>query len=58
MCKQNVLRLFMSLKVTFSKSITFTLINEYDKGSAVDIESVFLPVFHVACRDVLSNGTF
>ena len=48
----------MSLKVTFSNSITFTLINEYDEGSAVGTESVFLAVFHVACRDVLSNGTF
>ena len=48
----------MSLRVIFSNSITFTVINEYGKGAAVEIESVFRPVYHVACREVLLNGSF
>ena len=44
--------------MTFSNSITFTAINEYGKSVAVEIESVFPPVYHVACGEVLSNGTF
>ena len=34
------------------------MINEYGKGAAVEIESVFRPVYHIACEGVLSNGTF
>ena len=48
----------MSLRVTFSNSIIFKVINEYGRGPVVEIESVFRPVYHVACRRVLSNGTF
>ena len=58
MCLQKVLRLLMLLRVTFSNSITFTVINEYGKGVSVVIELVFWPVYHVACRGVISNGTF
>ena len=42
----------------FYNSITFTLIIQDDKGAFIKTESVFGPVFHVACREVLSNGTF
>ena len=42
----------------FWNSITFTVITFGDKGALIKIESVFLPVYHVACRDVLSNGSF
>ena len=38
----------MSLRVTFSNSITFTLINEYGEGAGVDTESVLRSVYHVA----------
>ena len=55
MGQQKVFTLCMSLRVTFSNLITLTVISEYGKDSAVDIESVFLPVFHVACRELLSN---
>ena len=55
--KQKVLRLCMSLRVTIANSIIFTVINEYGKGAAVEIESVFGAVFHVACRGVVSNRT-
>ena len=48
----------MSLRVTFSKPITLTVIDEYGEGAVRDIESVFRPVYHVACRVVLSNETF
>ena len=47
----------MSLTDTLSNSITFTLINEYGKGVVVEIESVFRPVYHVACQRVLWNST-
>ena len=42
----------------FCNSITFTVISEDDKSALIKIESVFQPVYHVACRDVLSNGSF
>ena len=38
-------------------SITFTVIIQDDKGALMKIESVFRPVYHVACRGVLSNGS-
>ena len=43
----------MSLRETLSNSITFTLINEYGKGAVVEIETVFWPVYHVACQVAL-----
>ena len=48
----------MWLRVTFSNSITFTEINEYGKGVAVETESVFQQVYHDACQWVISNETF
>ena len=44
----------MSLRGTLSNSITFTEINEYGKGAALVIETVFWPVYHVACKGVLN----
>ena len=38
-------------------SSTFTVITQDDKGALIKIESVLRPVYHVACRGVLSNGT-
>ena len=52
------LKNFHVSKSDFSNSITSTVISEDDKGGLIKIESVFWPVFHVACREVLSNGTF
>ena len=34
------------------------VINEFGKAADVDIESVFRPVYHVACRWFISNGFF
>ena len=39
-------------------SITFTVITQDDKSALIQIESVFRTVYQVACRDVLSNGSF
>ena len=41
----------------FYKSITFTVIIQDDKGALIKIESVFRPVYHVARRGDLSNGS-
>ena len=45
-------------KKDFSTSITFTVITQVDQGTFIKIESEFLPVYHVACREVLSSGRF
>ena len=45
-------------KSNFCNSITFTVITQDDKGALIKTESVFRPVYHVACREVLSNGSF
>ena len=42
----------------FCNSITFTMITQDGKDALIKIESVFLPVYHVACREVLSKGSF
>ena len=47
----------MSLTETLFNSITFTVINEFGKGAAVEIETVFWPVYHIACQRILSKGT-
>ena len=43
----------MSLRETFSKSITSTVINEYGKGSVVEIEAVFWPAYDFASKGAL-----
>ena len=53
-----IIKTFHVTKGNFSNSITFEVINQYGKGAGVKIESVFWPVYHVACRGVLSNGSF
>ena len=52
------LNTFHVTKSDFSNSITFKVTNKYGKGSGVKIESVFCCLYHVACRWVLSNGSF
>ena len=52
------LKTFHVTKRDFSNSITFILINQYDKDARIKIESVFRPVYHVACGGFLSNGSF
>ena len=48
----------MSLRVTFSNSITFTLMNQYGKGAGIKFESVFRRVYDVAGPRVLRKGCF
>ena len=45
-------------KSDFCNSIIFTVITQDDKSALIKIESVFRLVYHVACRDVLSNRSF
>ena len=45
-------------KSDFFNSISFTVITQDDKGALIKIESGFRPFYHVACREVLSNGSF
>ena len=49
MCSQTVLRFILSLKETVCNSITFTMIDKYGKGAAVQISNVFCLIYHVAC---------
>ena len=44
-------------KSDFFNSIASTVITEDDKGALIKIQSVFRPVYHVARRGVLSNGS-
>ena len=41
MFKQTVLAFFVSLKETFSKANTFTVINKYYKGAVIQVATVF-----------------
>ena len=42
----------------FCNSNTFTGIILDEKRAFIKIESVFRPVYHVACQEVHSNGSF
>ena len=44
-------------KSDFCNSITFTVNTRAGKGALIKIESDFRTVYHVACREVLSNGS-
>ena len=44
-------------KTDFCNSITFRVIIQDDKGTLIQIESVFQAVYHVGCPGVLSNGS-
>ena len=52
------LKNFHMRKSDFCSSITFTVITQAGKSALNNIGSVFRPVYHVACREVLSNGSF
>ena len=52
------LKNFHVTKKHFPNLLTFRVINQYGKGAGIKIESVFRPVYHAACRGVLSNGSF
>ena len=52
------LKNFHVSKSDFCDSITFTVIIQDAKGALIKIESVFQPVYHVACWEVPSNESF
>ena len=47
------LKNFHVSKSDFCNSITFTVITQDDKDALFKIESLFRPVYHVVCREVL-----
>ena len=52
------LKNFHVFKSDFCQSITFTVITRAGKSAVIKIESVFWSVYHVTCREVLSNWSF
>ena len=52
------LKNFHVSKSDFCNSITFRVITRVGKSALIKIESVFMPVYDVACLEVLSNGCF
>ena len=52
------LQTFHVTKNDLSNSITFTIINQYDKGALIKIEPVFSHVSHVVFQAGFSNGSF
>ena len=48
----------VSIRETFSNSISFPVTNEYDKGAVIRISTVVGHVYHIACRSIVWNGTF
>ena len=48
----------MSKTETFSDSIDWEMIDEYDKGAAKQISTVLWHVYHVASQRDSSNGAF
>ena len=53
MCQQTVLRFWITVKETFSNSISITVINECGKGDVVQNARVFGPGYYVACRSLI-----
>ena len=52
------LKNFHESKSDFYHSITFRVITQAGKSALIKIESVFWTVYHVTCREVLSNRSF
>ena len=53
MSEETLLGFCVSLKETFSNATTFTVLNKYYKGSAIQIATVFGPICLVVCLRVL-----
>ena len=49
--------MFHVSKIDFCNSITFTRIAQHEKSALIKIESVFWRVYHVACQEVVWNGS-
>ena len=53
MAEKRVLRFCISLKMSLSNAITFTVINKYGKGALVQIAGVFQSICYVVCQRIL-----
>ena len=53
MCELAVPRFCMSIEETFSDSTELVVINEYGKGTVMQISTVLGDVYHVACGTVV-----
>ena len=56
LCSQKLLRSFVSLKETFSKAITFTVISKYAKGASFRLQQCFDPFAMCLSKDPLKHG--
>ena len=57
MCSQAVPRFSMSIKETYSNSISLTVTNEYDRGAVMQISTMLVLIYHIAYGSILWNGT-
>ena len=57
-CQQTVVKFCISVRETFSNSISCRVINKHDKGAVLQIATVLGTIYHVACQRVFLNGTF
>ena len=53
MCEQTVLGIRLLLKETFFNATTLIVNNQYSKGAAIQITTMFRPICHVVCLRVL-----
>ena len=53
-----IVKTFDVTKSEFSNLITFTIINQFDKGVLIKIEPMFSPISYVVSRAGLSNESF
>ena len=53
MCSQVVPRFSMSKKETYSNSISLPVTNEYDRGAVMQILTMLVLVYYIACRSIL-----
>ena len=58
MGSQTILRLFISLRETFSNLAAFTVVKKYGQGALVQISTVFHQVYDAICQTLLWNGAF
>ena len=58
MCWKTVPRFFMWITQIFSNTISLPLSDEYDQRVAMHMSTLLGHVYHIACRCILSNGTF
>ena len=58
MCEPTVLRILVSLRETFYKTIYSTEINKYDEDAVAEVSAAFAIAYHVTSQKFLSDGAF